>query len=127
MDSRSLQQAGQIVHAEVPVRTSMAFTASRGMLCEDLLTRKGGVAAAPTDGISTNVAVRMADVVAVLLVEGVVCYESEGLAPEDQAVLHRQTEPFEEKGVLQAAKMFKMIIFAQGHVKVTHAERKVLG
>lgn len=38
VDTCRLQQAGQIVNTEVPVGTSMAFSAAGRMLCEYLLT-----------------------------------------------------------------------------------------
>lgn len=37
MDTCCLQQAGQVIYAEVPVRTSMTFPTSRRMLCQNLL------------------------------------------------------------------------------------------
>ena len=100
-------------------------TAGR-MLREDFLAREWRVASATADGVAADVAVRVADVVPVVLGELVVGLGLEGVAPEDEAVFHGEAEAFEEERVLQAAEMLEVAVFAERHVEVSHAEGEVL-
>lgn len=49
------------------------------------------------------------------------------MAPEDEAVFEGEADAFEEEGVLEAAEVFEVAVFAEGHVEVAHAEGEVLG
>ena len=55
------------------VGAAVGFACAGGVFGEDFLAGKRGVAAASADGIAADVAVGVADVVAVFFVEGVVC------------------------------------------------------
>lgn len=68
----------------------------------------------------------MSDVIPVLFVECVVGDKLEGLAPEDQTILHGQAKSFEKQGVLEATEVFEMFVLSQIYVKVTHTEGKML-
>ena len=87
VDARCLQEREEIIQAEMPVGTAMAFARARRMFGQNLLTREWRVAAASTDGISADISIGMADVVPVFLVEGLVRDEFEGLPPKDEAFL----------------------------------------
>lgn len=95
-DARALQECCQVVRAKVPVRATMAFTASWGVLCEDLLTGERRVAPATPICVPANISVRMSDIVPILLVEGVISNPVEGLSPEENAVFHAQAKTFEK-------------------------------
>ena len=123
---RRLQQRREVVDAEMPVRTAMALATSRRMLRQDFLARKGRISAAPPQRVATHVAVRVAHVVAVLFVEGVVGDEAEGAAPEEQAVLKGETQALEEERVLQAAEVLQVAVGAKGGMQVAHTEGEVL-
>lgn len=113
---RPLQQRRQILHAEMPIRTAVRLPRAGRMLRQDLLATIRRVAAAPPVRVAADVAVRVPDVVAVFLVEGVVGDEAEGGAPEAQAFVERQADAFEEEGVLQAAEVFEVRVGAEGEV-----------
>lgn len=105
----------------------MAFAGARRVFGQDLLARVRRVASPAAVGVAADVAVRVADVVAVFFVEGVVGDEFEGLAPEDETVFEGEADAFEKEGVLEAAEVFEMRVFAEGGVEVLHAEGEVLG
>ena len=69
----------------------------------------------------------MAYIVLVLFVEFIVGLFLEARAPENEAVFQAQADAFEEEGVLQAAEVLQVVVFAQGEVEVAHAEGEVLG
>lgn len=81
-DARRLQQGRQVIDAEVPVGAPVALPAAGRVLGQNLLAGERRVAAAAADRVATDVAVGVPDVVAVLLVEGVVGDKAEGVAPE---------------------------------------------
>ena len=54
------------------VRAAVRFASAGGVFGKDFLAREGGVAPPATDGVAADVAVGVADVVAVFFVEGVV-------------------------------------------------------
>lgn len=126
VDACCLQERQEIVQAEVPVGTAMALARAGRMFCQDLLTREWRVAPAPTDGISANISMCMADVVPVFLVEGLIRDELEGVSPKDEAFLQRKADALEEERVLQSTKVFQMTVLAQVEVQVAHAQREVL-
>ncbi len=105
----------------------MRLARPRRMFRQDLLARVGGVPPSAPVGVAADVAVGVADVVAVLLVEGVVGDEAEGGAPEAEALVEREADALEEEGVLQAAKVLEVGVGAQGEVEVVHAEGEVGG
>ena len=82
-----LQQAGEILDAEMTVRAPVTLLAPGRVFSKDLLARKWRIAPPPPGGISTDVTICVPYVVTVLFVEGVVRDEFERLAPENQAVL----------------------------------------
>ena len=69
----------------------------------------------------------MADVVAVFFVESVVGVVFEAFAPEEYAIFQSQTDPFQEKCILQTSEVFKVRVLAEGEVQVSHAEWEVGG
>ena len=124
--TRGLEQTCQVFHAEMSVRAAVTLPRARRMLGQDLLARECRVPPAATVRVSSNIPVRVTDVVAVFFVEGIVGDEFEGLPPEDQAIFHCQSQAFEEKRVLQAAKMLEVIILSERRVEVPHAEWEML-
>jgi hypothetical protein len=124
---RGPQQCGQILNRKVPVRAPMRLAGARRMLGQDLLAAKRTVTPAAAICIAAHVAVAVAHVVAVLLVEGVVADGTETGAPEDERLFQAQADALEEEGVLQAAKVLELAVAAEGAVDVAHAEREVLG
>ena len=109
------------------IRAPVALATTRRMLRQDLLARKGRIAASAPSSVAADIAIRVTDIVAVFFVEGVVGDEAEGVAPEDEAVVHGEAEAFEEEGVLQAAEVFQVAVFAEVEVQVAHAEGEVRG
>ena len=65
------------------VWTAVCFAGTWGMFRQDLVAAHRRVASSATVLVSTDVAVSMSDIVAVLFVEGVVRYQFEGLSPEE--------------------------------------------
>lgn len=124
---RRLQQARQISNAEMAVRAPMRLARAGGVFSQDLLARERRVAPPAARRVAAHVPVRVPDVVAVFLVEGVVGVGLEGGAPEMDAVVEGEAKAFEEEGVLQAAEVLEMRVLAQGEVQVAHAEGKVRG
>ena len=52
-------------------------------------------------------------------------YEFEGFPPEDDTLLHVQTDAFQEECVLQSALVLEMAVLPQFAVQVLHAKREV--
>lgn len=96
-------------------------------LGQDLLARVRRVPSAAAVRVAADVAVRVADVVLVFLVEFVVGHELEGAPPEDDAFFQTEADAFEEERVLQTAVVLEVRVCAQRHVQVLHAEGEVLG
>lgn len=71
----------------------------------------------------------MPDVVAVFFVEFVFCdgTSGEGSAPEEEGFFNGEANAFEEKGVLETAKVFEMFVAPEGLVEVHHTCWKVGG
>ncbi len=69
----------------------------------------------------------MSHIIAILFVESIVSDQLESLPPEDETILQAQPDALEEKCVLQPAVVLQMAVFAQRHVKITHAEREMMG
>ena len=55
-------------------------------------------------------------IVSIFLVESVVCNELERLTPEDEAVLQRQSNAFEEERILQTAKVFQVTVLSESQM-----------
>ena len=110
VDSCGLEQRYEIIRTKMPIRTSMRLAASGRMLGQDLLAREGGVTPASSYRIAADVAIRMAHIVLVLLVEFIVGFLLEACAPEDQAVFEGQANALEKERVLQSAIVFQMVI-----------------
>ena len=91
------------------------------------LTRKGGVAPSAPIRVTADVSIRMADVVAVLLVKAIICEIAKRLTPELDSVIKGETDTLEEKSILQAAEVFKVVICGESGLEVAHTEGKVLG
>lgn len=124
---RRLQQARQILDAEMAVRASMRLPSTGGVFGQDLLARERRIAPPPPRGVPADVPVRVPDVVAVLLVEDVVGVVLEALPPEEDAVVEGQPEAFEEERVLQPREVLEVRVLAQREVQVAHAEGEVRG
>lgn len=82
---------------------------------------------APPGAVASNISICVSHVIPILLVESIVCDQLERLPPKDETILQAQPDALEEKCVLQPAVVLQMAIFAQRHVKITHAERKIMG
>lgn len=54
-----------------------------------------------------------------------ICDKLEGFAPEDDALLHVQTNALQEKRVLQSALVLQVAVLAQLAMQVLHAKREV--
>lgn len=78
----------------------MRFARARRMFDEDLLAGKRRIASSSLIGISTNLAIRVPHIVAVLFVKGIVGDVLEALAPEGDAVLESEAETFEKERIL---------------------------
>lgn len=105
----------------------MSVPGSGRALREDLLAAVGTIASTSAVGVTTNVAIGMADIVAIFLVERIVRDFAEPLPPKDQAFVQVEADSFEEESVLKAAVMLQMSIAAKRAVKVGHAGREMLG
>ena len=127
VDARGLQQAGEVVEAEMAVRTAVRLARARRVLGQDLLAGEGRVAAPSPRGVPAHIPVRVPDVVPVFFVELVVRVVLEALSPEQDAVVQRQADAFQEEGVLQPAEMLQVAVLAQRHVQVAHAGGEVRG
>lgn len=126
-DARPLQQRRQILPAKMPIWTPMRLPGARLPFRQNFLATIRRIASPPAIAIAPDVAVRVPDVVAILLVEGVVGDEAEGGAPEAQALVERQADALQEEGVLEAAVVFEVGVGAEREVEVLHAEREVCG
>ena len=125
--ARRLQESGQVVDAEMAVRAPVALAASGRVLGQDFLARKRGAAAAAPDCVAAHVAVSVAHVIPIFLVERVIRDQLEALPPEQKTVLHGEPDPLQEERVLQAAEMFQVAVLAERHVQVPHAKREMRG
>jgi hypothetical protein len=104
----------------------MGFAWTRGVLCKDLLTTERAITTSSAIWIATHIAVYMADVVSVFLVERLVIDLAEAAPPEDQTLLEVESNALEEQGVLQSAEMLEMGIFSKGSVEMGHASWEML-
>jgi len=95
-DARCLQQPDKVVNGVVAVRTPVGLTNAGVAIAQDLLARVGSVSSTTTVHITTHVTVGMADVIFVLGVEFVVGFTLEGLAPEEDTLLQRETDTFQK-------------------------------
>lgn len=69
----------------------------------------------------------MPNVVSVPRVELIIRKPLESLAPENYTLVQGEANALQKQRILQTSKMLKMVILAQCHVQIAHAERKVLG
>ena len=100
MDTCGLKQANKIVNRIMAIRASMRLANTRVVIAQDLLARVWGIATATTVYITTNITIGMANVVLVLGVEFVVRLAFEGLPPEDDTLLQRETDALQEERIL---------------------------
>ena len=91
----------------------MSLSRARWVFGKDLLATVRAISASPPIRVTSHIAVDVAYVVAMLLVEGVVCHLAEALAPEEKTLFEVETDTFEEEAVLKTSKMFEMRIPAQ--------------
>lgn len=105
---RRLQQARQVVDAEMAVRTSVRLARAGGMFRQYFLAREGCIPPPAARRVAAHVAVHVPDVVAVLLGELVVGVVLEAGAPEADAVVEGEADALEEEGVLQAAEVLEV-------------------
>ena len=68
----------------------------------------------------------MTDVVSVFLVKGIVGNKSEGVTPENEAVVHGETKSFEEKRILESAKVLQVAVLPEVEVQIAHTEGEVM-
>lgn len=100
IDTHRLHQCIQIFQIKVPVRASMRLTRAGGVLRQNLLAAKRAVPATTAVRVAADIAVRMAHIVTVLLVERVVGDLVEAAAPKSERLLQVQTDALEEQRVL---------------------------
>lgn len=93
-DARGLQERGEIVDAEMPVGTTVAFPGARLVFGEDLLAGERRVATTTPVGVPADVAVRVPHVVPILFVERVVRDQLEAGSPEHKALFEAEAESF---------------------------------
>lgn len=127
MDTCRLKKPNKIVDGEMSIWAAMGLTGTRIGIPEDLLARVGRISSSSAVDVAADISVSMADIVLVSRIELVVCKALEGLAPEDDTLLERQSDPLEEERVLKTAVMLEMVVLAQRHVQTAHAEWKMLG
>jgi hypothetical protein len=123
-DADLLEESREVLDAEMTVWASMCLTWARLMLHEDLLAAVGTVPVSSSVTISAYIAVGVSHIISILLVEHIVGDFAEGASPEDQALLERESDPFEEQSVLESPIMLKVSITTQGAVQVLHAKRE---
>ncbi len=99
-DGHALEEGSEVVSVEVSVRAAMCLSRARGVFGQDALAAEGAEATAAAVAVSPDVAIGVADVVAVFFVEGVVCEVPEARAPEDQGLLEREAYALHEERVL---------------------------
>lgn len=97
----------------MPVRAAVSLTRTRGVLSKNFLTAERTIAAASSVRISTNVAVRVADVVSVFFVERVICDLVEATPPKHETFFQVQTNTLEEQSVLETTVMLQVSIATQ--------------
>lgn len=78
----------------------MSLSRPRRVLRKNLLTAKGAVPASPAVRVTTHIAIRMAHIVPVFLVEDVVRDLVKAAPPEHQTLLEVETHALEEESVL---------------------------
>ena len=122
-----LQQARQVVHVKVPVRTPVRLPGPRRLLRQDLLAAVRTIPPAPPIRVTTDITVRVPHVVPVLLVKLIIRKLPEARPPEDQALLEAEAHALEEQRVLQPAKVLQVGVAAEGAVQVRHAGGVVPG
>ena len=83
----SLQNRNEVVRCECAVRTAMCLAWTRERLCQQLLTRVGGISPASAVAVSTDIAIRVTNVVSVFFGELIVCHELEAPPPEHYALV----------------------------------------
>lgn len=94
--AHGLYQRREVLEVKVAVGAAVGLAWAGRVLGQDLLTAEWAVAAATAVRVASDVAVDVAHVVAVFLVESVVGDVAEALAPEDQALLEVQADALEE-------------------------------
>jgi hypothetical protein len=119
-----LKKCCEILDAEMSIWTAMCLAGARLMLHEDLLAAVGTVPVSSSVAVSAYIAVGMSHIIPILLVEHIVGDFREGASPEEQALLERESDAFQEESILEPPVMLKMSVSTEGTVQVLHAERK---
>lgn len=78
----------------------MCLPRPRRVFGQDLLATERAVSVPPSVRIAANISVYVADVVSILLVEGIVCDLAEALSPEDQAFFEVKSDALQKERVL---------------------------
>jgi hypothetical protein len=72
LNPHRLKQSGQIIHAEMSIRTPMALSRSRRVFRQYLLAGKGRIPISSPVGITAYVSVRVTHIVPILLVKCII-------------------------------------------------------
>lgn len=83
------------------------------MFCQNLLTAQRAIPATATVGVASNVAIDMANIVPILLVECIIGDVAETLAPEQQTLFQVEADALQEKRVLETPIVLEMSIAAE--------------
>jgi hypothetical protein len=119
-----LEECREVLNAEMPVWASMCLAGARLVLHEDLLAAVWTVSVSSSVAISAYIAVGVSHVIPVLFVEYIVGNFRERASPEEQALLERESDAFQEESVLEPPIMLQMSVSAERTVQVLHTERE---
>lgn len=112
VNTGGLKKSDQIIDRVMAVWASMGLANADVIVTQDFLARVGWISAAPAINISTNITIRVANVVLVLGVEFIIRLALEGLAPKEDTLLQRQTNTLQEEGVLKSPEVLQVIVLA---------------
>jgi hypothetical protein len=123
----SLQQRRQILHREMPIRTTMRLARSRRVFSQDLLATERAISIPSPIAIPAYIAVGMPHIIAIFLIKLIIRDLIKPTPPEHKAFLEIQAYAFEEECILQPAIVFEMRVPPQRTVEVLHAQREGRG
>jgi hypothetical protein len=108
LHSNSLQQRRQIIHRKMPIGTSVALPRPRWMLRQNLLTTKRRIPISSPIRIPTNITIRMAHIIPILLIKRIIRDLIESLSPKQQTLFQIQPNAFQEQRVLETTVVFEV-------------------
>lgn len=112
MNTSRLEKANKIIDGEMAIWTSVCLPDTGVGIAQDFLTRVWRISPTTAIHITANITIGVSDVVLVPGIELVIREAFEGLAPEENTFLKRQSDPLQEESILKSAEMFQMVVLA---------------